>query len=283
MNEKSLLKTALQQVEDLASGHPDSRVIAIRLRIGERARVQPDLLKNAFVALVQGTPFHGARLSLERAPPEATCGQCGNKFRLDRSHLACEKCGSLRLKVEDIEEVYVDLIKFKDGTMSTNSLIQTLRGIEFMRDFPPRFVDEIAKISKLRNFRKNETLFDENQFADKLYLISSGNVLLEVCTAETGCKPILTVEAGEMLGWSSLTDERKYTARAVATEPVEVIQIDGNQMRAICDSDPRFGYEFLRRAMTALAKRLSVTWKQLGNVYLSHYLPFGVIPAAEND
>jgi hypothetical protein len=86
-----------------------------------------------------------------------------------------------------------------------------------------------------------------------------------------------------MLGWSSLTDERKYTARAVATESVEVIQIDGNRMRAICDADPRFGYEFLLRAMTGLAKRLSETWKQLGNVYLSHHLPFGVIPTAEND
>ena len=166
--------------------------------------------------------------------------------------------------------------------MSTKSLIQTLRDTKFLRDFAPQFVEQIAKVAKLRSFKKGEILFDEGQTADKLHLIVSGSVLLKVCTAETGCKDILTVGEGELLGWSSLTDERKYVAKAVAMEPVEVIQIEGYKMREICDSDPRFGYEFLRRAMMALAKRLSETWRQLGIVYLPHQLPFGVSPAAEN-
>ncbi|HEY3392899.1 MAG TPA: hypothetical protein VGK58_09345 [Lacipirellulaceae bacterium] len=110
----------------------------------------------------------------------------------------------------------------------------------------------------------------------------SGSVLLQVCTAETGCKDILTMGEGELLGWSSPTDERKYVAKAVAMEPVEVIQIDGYKMQEICDSDQRFGYEFLRRAMMALAKWLSETWRQLRIVYLAHQLPFAMSPAAEN-
>jgi CRP-like cAMP-binding protein len=167
--------------------------------------------------------------------------------------------------------------------MNKDSLVQELRDITFLRGFDPKIVEQIAKIARLRSFGKNEMLFEEGEVADSLYLIVVGSVLLEVCTAETGCKPILKVGKGEMLGWSSLTDERKYTARAVATEPVELIQIDGRQMRAICDSDPRFGYEFLRRAMSAVARRLSETWRQLGNIYLPHYVPFAGPPAAQND
>jgi CRP-like cAMP-binding protein len=166
--------------------------------------------------------------------------------------------------------------------MSKETLIQMLRQAEFLRGFGPDLVEQIARISKLRSFKKNEALFDEDQLADNLYLIVSGKVLLEVCTVETGCKPILTVARGELLGWSSLTNDRKYTARAVAMEPVEVIQIDGGHMRAICDSDPRFGYEFLRWAMSALAKRLSETWRQLGNLQLPHYVPFAMSPVSEN-
>jgi len=282
MNERLLAKALLQQVEDVVRQRPQDSIISIRVRIGGRAQVDPELVSNAFDDLVQGTARCCPRLHMERAPPEATCGQCGYKFRLDRSQVACEKCGSLRLSLEESDEVYVESILFKDGTMSTKSLIQTLRGIEFMHDFAPEIVEQVAKISKLRNFEKNETLFDEDQLADNLYLIVSGKVLLEVCTSETGCKPILTVGEGELLGWSSLTDDRKYIARAVAMEPVELIQVDGRKMRAICDSDPRFGYAFLRRAMIALAKRLSETWRQLGNVYLPHYVPFAASPVAEN-
>ena len=166
--------------------------------------------------------------------------------------------------------------------MSTNPLIETLHGVDFLRDFAPRYVEQISKISKLRSFKKNEALFDEDQLADNLYLIVSGKVLLEVCTVETGCKPILNVGRGELLGWSSLVDEGRYTARAVAVEPVQAVQIDGRQMEALCDSDPSFGYVFLRRAMMALAKRLNETWRQLGYVYLPHSLPFAMSPTSEN-
>ena len=41
-----------------------------------------------------------------------------------------------------------------------------------MRGFRPRIVDEIAQISKLRNFRNDETLFDKQLFADNLYLFA---------------------------------------------------------------------------------------------------------------
>jgi CRP-like cAMP-binding protein len=233
--------------------------------------------------LEQVTPTNRARLSLKRAPPEATCDQCGHRFQLDGPLLECEKCGSLRLKVEESAEAYVDSITFEeDNTMSKETLIQMLRPAEFLRGFGSDLVEQIARISKLHSYKKNEALFDEDQAADNLYLIVSGKVLLEVCTVETGCKPILTVGRGELLGWSSLTNDRKYTARAVALEPVEVIQIDGCQMRTICDSDPRFGYEFLRWAMSALAKRLSETWRQLGNLQLPHYIPFAMSSVSEN-
>ena len=282
MNERLLVKALLQQVEDVVRQRPQDRIISIRVRIGGRAHVDPELLSNAFDDLVHNTARCSPRLHMERAPPEATCGQCGYKFRLNRSQLACEKCGSLRLSLEESEEVYVESILFKDGTMSTKSLIQTLRNTKFLRDFAPQFVEQIAKVAKLRSFKKGEILFDEGQTADKLHLIVSGSVLLRVGTAETGCKDILTVGEGELLGWSSLTDEARYVAKAVAMEPIEVIQIDGCKMREICDSDPRFGYEFLRHAMMALAKRLSETWRQLGIVYLPHQLPFAMSSTAEN-
>ena len=62
-------------------------------------------------------------------------------------------------------------------------------------------------------------------------------------------------------------------ATAVAVEPTRVVRVGAARLRAICDEDPQFGYEFMRRAMLALAKRLSATWSQLSHMYVSHFLP----------
>jgi CRP-like cAMP-binding protein len=167
--------------------------------------------------------------------------------------------------------------------MSGNVSTQTLQEISFLRDFAYEQLKQIADISQLRSFNKNEVLFDEGQRADNLYLVVTGSVLLEVGGADIGCKHILTIEKGELFGWSSQTEDRRYAAKAVATEPLQVVQIDGARMRNICDSDPRFGYEFLRRTMSALSKRLVATWKQLADVYVPHYVPISTSAGAHND
>jgi CRP-like cAMP-binding protein len=165
--------------------------------------------------------------------------------------------------------------------MSDELTAQSLGEITFLKGLCPETLDKILSISQRKQIKKNAVLFDEGQKADKLYLIVSGSVMLQACSEMTGCKPILTVSKGELLGWSSLTDKQEYAARALALEPLEVVEIDGAKLRAICDQDPRFGYEFLRRTMIALSKRLHVTWKQVAEVCVADYLP--LCATAQND
>ena len=167
--------------------------------------------------------------------------------------------------------------------MNKDSIVKTLSNISFLSGLAPDYVERIADIAQSRSFNKNEVMFDEGQYADNFYFIVSGNVLLEVYTTTTGCKHIITVGKGEVLGWSSMTDQRQYTARAVALDPLQVVEVDGAKLRALCDADPRFGYEFLRRTMIALAKRLTATWKQLAELYVSHYVTMPVGASAQND
>ena len=60
------------------------------------------------------------------------------------------------------------------------------------------------------------------------------------------------------------------TARAI--RPTRVVSINGNQLMALCEHNPRFGFEFMRRVVAALARRLNATRLQLLDVY-SHELP----------
>jgi CRP-like cAMP-binding protein len=96
---------------------------------------------------------------------------------------------------------------------------------------------------------------------------------LELSPSTIYRKYLITVGPGEMLGWSSLVEGARFAATAVVAEPARLVQIDAARLRAICDDDPQFGYEFIRRTMLALANRLTVTWNQLSQLYISQYLP----------
>jgi CRP-like cAMP-binding protein len=77
----------------------------------------------------------------------------------------------------------------------------------------------------------------------------------------------MTVGPGELVGWSSHLGQSRYTARARTPQRAQLVKINVPQLMKICDHDPRFGYELMRRTALALAKRLNATRIQLMNVY----------------
>jgi CRP-like cAMP-binding protein len=151
--------------------------------------------------------------------------------------------------------------------MSRNLLTETLADIQFLRDIDSEHLERIADIANVRDFDDHEIVFREGQPAANLYLVQSGEVSLEICASGAGCRQILTLGPGDLLGWSSLLDQACYTARARAAEPTRLVEINVAKLKEISDRDSQFGYELMRRTAVALAKRLSGTRMQLLNVY----------------
>jgi CRP-like cAMP-binding protein len=116
-------------------------------------------------------------------------------------------------------------------------------------------------------------VFREGEVADSVYLVVSGKLSLELSPWTIDNKHLINVGPGEMLGWSSLAEQPRFAATVIACEPTRLVRVNAGRLRAICDEDPQFGYEFMRRAMLALAKRLSASWSQLSQMHVSHYLP----------
>jgi CRP-like cAMP-binding protein len=154
--------------------------------------------------------------------------------------------------------------------VNKDDLVDTLREIRFLHDLGPMHLEQIANISRLRDFDAGYVVFRQGDPAQHLYLVVSGNVSLEICAAGVGCKQILTLGAGEVLGWSSALEQLCYTARARAIDVTRLVEINDAQFLTICERDPQFGYEMMRRIALALAKRLSATRVQLLDVYGSN-------------
>jgi CRP-like cAMP-binding protein len=157
-----------------------------------------------------------------------------------------------------------------------NNLIETLRGIDLLKGISEEEFLQIESISDEVEFAEGDVIFRENTPAENLYLMIEGNVSLEICAPSVGCRRILSVGKGELLGWSPVLENERYTATARALTPVRAVRMNGRQILTLCENDPRLGYHFMQRAALALSKRLSATRLQLLNVYGTEMPPVSV-------
>jgi len=151
--------------------------------------------------------------------------------------------------------------------MTEKKLLDTLGELAFLRGIDQQYLAQIADIAKIVSFPEGKVVFREGEPASKLYLVVSGSVSLEISTPGVGKKRILTVSDGELLGWSPVLEQTRLTASARTLKPTEAVEISGGQILTLCEHNPGFGYEFMRRAALALAQRLTATRIQLLDVF----------------
>jgi CRP-like cAMP-binding protein len=151
--------------------------------------------------------------------------------------------------------------------MSDRSLVDVLRKIGFLDGIGDEHLERIASVAEMVQFEDGKLIFREGEPADDVYLLISGSVSLEVCAPALGCRRILTVGPGEMLGWSPVLGQPRLTATARTLSPTQAVRVNANQILTLCQHDPGFGYEFTRRVALALAKRLRAARLQLLDVY----------------
>jgi len=144
---------------------------------------------------------------------------------------------------------------------------EVLRRLRILEGLDEEHLSQLADVAEQVQFEEGEVIFREGDPATDVYLIVDGSVSLEVCAASIGCRRILTVTAGELLGWSPVLEQTRLSATARALEPTRAVRLNGKQVLAQCEHNPRFGFEFMRRAALALANRLNATRLQLLNVY----------------
>jgi CRP-like cAMP-binding protein len=166
--------------------------------------------------------------------------------------------------------------------MGHQSLAEILKEVYFLHDLRPEYVEQIAKVARLRDYDALKVVFREGELAQRVYLIAAGNVALEMCAPSVGCKRIMTVGTGELLGWSGFLGPERLTATARTLEPTQLVEVDARQLLSMCERNSALGYELMRRAMRAVSARLSATRMQLIDVYGSQ-MPTGAHAEGDAD
>ncbi len=104
-------------------------------------------------------------------------------------------------------------------------------------------LDAVSRISHVQEFESGEQLSTEGAAADQLYLFLKGKAAVKVRSPDGRQVLIDELGPGETLGWGAVTAPHVYTASAWTTEPCEVIVVDGNDLRELCETNKHIGYQ----------------------------------------
>ncbi len=142
-------------------------------------------------------------------------------------------------------------------------VLSALRNVRILKGIDDEHLKRLAEISRSLSFPAHREIFHQDDPGKDVYFIVSGEVSLITCTPRVGCRQLMKVEPGELIGWSPLLGTGNLTDTARTLTPTELIAANGDKILEQCALEPRFGFEFMHRAAQTLASRLSATRMQL--------------------
>jgi CRP-like cAMP-binding protein len=117
-------------------------------------------------------------------------------------------------------------------------------------------------------FDANAKVLREGVDTPFLGVIDTGRVALRLRVPELGERlTIVTVEPGELIGWSAVVAPYRATVDAIATEPTTVLALDAGLLRDRLSSDCELAAELLPLILGSVSQRLAGSWQQLLDMF----------------
>jgi CRP/FNR family cyclic AMP-dependent transcriptional regulator len=144
---------------------------------------------------------------------------------------------------------------------------QTLAVFPMFAELSEAELELISAAARPVRLGARERLLREEEPARGCWLIHSGCVALDLAVPGRGQVVVQTLGQGDVLGWSWLVPPYRWQFGAVTVEPTPATELDTEQLRALAEQDPRFGYSLTLALFGALAHRLQATRARLLDLY----------------
>ncbi|MBF8255250.1 MAG: hypothetical protein HW375_157 [Anaerolineales bacterium] len=135
----------------------------------------------------------------------------------------------------------------------------SLEDIAFFQGLSSADRKRILASFRAEDHRAGEVFFQQDQPADRLYLLVSGRVEIRFKPYDGEALTVSIIEAGGVFGWSAALGRSSYTSGAVCTADGRCLSIRGRDLRRICEDHPATGVILLERLAEVIALRLTST------------------------
>jgi CRP-like cAMP-binding protein len=132
----------------------------------------------------------------------------------------------------------------------------------------PAVRERLEPLSRLVRYDANAIVLWEGVDTPFLGVIEVGRVALRLRVPERGERlTIVTVEPGELLGWSAVVAPYRATVDAIATEPTSILALDAALLREHLSSDCDLAAELFPLILRSVSQRLAGSWQQLLDLF----------------
>jgi CRP/FNR family cyclic AMP-dependent transcriptional regulator len=139
------------------------------------------------------------------------------------------------------------------------SIDEDLRNSILADNLSDEEVKLLSDIASSRTFYKNESIFDEEQDGDSLFILVEGRVRIEGRALQNHLrlpKQIFTVKHGQVFGEMAFIEKRNRSASARAKGNVRVIAIPSEPFVKLIKEKPILGLKVMTNLALILSKRL---------------------------
>ncbi len=150
---------------------------------------------------------------------------------------------------------------------SLSDPVAALSSSWFGTGLSPEAISRLAAIATLRDVDPGTELTREGQITEDLSIVLAGRVALRTLVPERGMVTILTVEQGDVVGWSAIVPPHRATSTSIAIEPVRILELPGDGLRSLLRSDHALAASVYPRVLQTVARRLSATRLQLLDLF----------------
>ena len=147
------------------------------------------------------------------------------------------------------------------------SIVEALRRCELFAELDDAELELIAPLCRERMYAAGETIFSAHDQAVELYFLREGRVALRIRLRSgmerSGDVTLEDVEPGHVFGWSSVVKQQRFTASALALEPVLVCAIEASDLNALFAEHTHIGFVVMKQLANVISSRLRHTRDEL--------------------
>ncbi len=130
----------------------------------------------------------------------------------------------------------------------------------------------LAELGRLASIEAGEVLTREGEPNETVGIVLRGRVALRVRVPERGNVTIMTVEPGDIVGWSALVPPHRASSTAVALVSSDLVLFDGAALRAALTDDAELAAQVYPLLLNAVARRLEGTRLQLLDLFSQRWV-----------
>ena len=137
----------------------------------------------------------------------------------------------------------------------------------FLRGMPAELVALLADAAAPISLPAGHRLFEEGAPAENCWLLTAGQVALDLPMPGRPNLIVETLGGGGVIGFSWLSPPHEWQFGAETLEPTAAFELDGPAVQALCDDHPELGYQLALRMLAAAVRRLQATRIRLLDLY----------------